>query len=169
MVYPMSARKAAVMSALTMSAYDIVFWYRHWKRIKESGQDVNPIARTIFASITVFSLLTLLTSLRFARGIESGSRLRVTPFVYFGTTFASIVGGKLLTGIPGLVLTVLACAATAWVLFTIQRGANEVLAADKYQGPSNSGAGFATFAAGALGLVAWLGIILEAVSPESLE
>jgi hypothetical protein len=58
------------------------------------------------------------------------------------------------------------CAVSAWVLATIQRGANEVLAADNYQGPSNSGANWGTIAVGVLGLAVWFGMTLNALGIE---
>jgi len=165
-VYPMSSRKAAVMSLLTLGLYDLVFWYRHWTRLKEGGHDVSPIVRTMFAPFTSFAFLTMLTSLRYPRGIESDSLLRLSPFVYFGVTFAGLVANKFLEGIPSLVATTLGCAASAWVLATIQRGANEVLAADNYQGPSNSGADWGAIVVGVIGLVIWLGMTLTALGIE---
>lgn len=165
-LYPMSSRKAAVMSVLTLGLYDLVFWYRHWTRLKEGGHDVSPIARTIFAPLAAFSFLTTLTSLRYPRGIESGSLLRMTPFVYFGASSVGLATNKVLEGIPSLVSTVLGCVVSAWVLATIQRGANEVLAADGYQGPSNSGATWSTIVTGVIGLVIWLGMTLTALGIE---
>jgi hypothetical protein len=167
--HPMSPRKAAVMSALTFNIYDLVFWYRHWMRLKESGQDVTPVFRALFAGFTSFSFLTTLCTARAARGLESGSSLRATPGLYLGLNLGARVSEKILEGVPSLAITMLACAGCAWVLATIQRGANEVLAADNYQGPSNSGANLGAIAACALGLVFWLGAIVDTVSPESLE
>lgn len=168
-VYPMSARKAAVMSMLTFSLYDLVFWYQHWKRLKESGQVVSPIVRAIFAPFAAFGFLTTLSSLRFARGLTSDSLLRATPFIYLGLKLATRISDKVLEGVSGLAFTMIACAAGAWVLATIQHGANEVLAADNYRGPANSGASLGAIFAGGLGLMLWSLAIVDAVSPETLD
>jgi len=168
-LHPMSPRKAAVMSLLTFGLYDLVFWYRHWTRLNESGHDVTPIFRTFFAAFTSFGFVTTLTSMRFARGLESGAQLRMTPFVYLGLSLASRISDKLLVGVPSLAVTMIACASCAWVLATIQHGANEVLKADKYQGPYNSGTSMGAIFAGAAGLVVWFFVIVGSVSPESLD
>lgn len=168
-LYPMSPLKVALMSVLTFSFYDIVFWFLHWTRVKESGQDVSPIARTIFAPFMAFSFLTTVSSLRFARGLESDALLRATPFVYLVLKLTSRFADKALEGTTGLALSAVACVGGAWMLATIQHGANEVLNADNYRGPSNSGITWGAVVAGAIGLVLWIAVILEAVSPELLE
>lgn len=168
-LYPMSPRKVAVMSVLTFSLYDRLFWYRHWTRIKESGHDVSPIARTIFAPLAAFSFLTMLTSLRYPRDLKSDSLLQMTPVIYFGVAVASRISDKFLDGIPGLVFMMLGAAASGWALATMQRGANEVLEADNYRGPSNSGASWGAILMGALGAALWLVAIVGAVSPDTLD
>jgi hypothetical protein len=170
--YAMSPRKAAVLSVLTFNLFDIVFWYRHWKRLQETGHDVSPIWRAIFAAITSFSFVTTLSTERAARGLQSDfefvSPLRATPGIYLGLNLVSRVAERVLEGVPHLAATLLACTGCAWVLATVQRGANEVLEADAHGGPSNSGATVVSIIVGALGLLSWLLVILAAVSPESL-
>lgn len=167
--HPMSPRKAAALSVLTFALYDLVFWYRHWNRLKESGHDVTPVFRAFFAGFTSFSFLTTLCTTRAARGLESGPVLRASPGIYLALNLASRMSDKFLDGVPGLAVTMLACAGGAWVLATIQRGANEVLAADNYQGPSDSGATLGAIIAGALGLVFWIFVIIGSVSPATLD
>ena len=166
--HPMSPRKAAVMSMLTFNLYDLVFWYRHWTRLKESGHDVTPVFRALFAGFTSFGFLTTLCTTRAARGLESGPGLRASPGIYLGLNLAGRLSEKLLDGAPGMAVAILACAGCAWVLATIQQGANEVLAADNYQGPSNSGASLGAIIAGVAGVVVWLFAIIGSVSPESV-
>lgn len=168
-LYPMSPLKAAIMSMLTFSIYDVVFWYQHWKRLKESGQDVSPIARAIFAPFTAFGFLTTLSSLRFARGLESGPTLRASPFVYLGVKLASRIADKVLEDGPNLVVTAIACAVSAWVLATIQHGVNDVLKTDNYRGPSNSGASWGAIVAGVIGLLLWFLGIIGVMLPESMD
>jgi len=166
---PMSPRKAAVMSMLTFNFYDLVFWYWHWAELKKSGHDVSPFLRAFFAGFTSFRFVTILCTARAERDLESGPDLRSSAGIYLALNFGSRMADKALEGVPGLLVTMLACAGCAWVLATIQRGANEVLAADNYQGPSDSGVTASAILTGALGLVFWLFAIVGTVSPESVD
>lgn len=167
--YPMSPRKAAVMSVLTLGLYDLVFWYLHWKRLKDSGHNVTPAFRAFFAGFTSFTFVTTLCATRTERGLDSSADLSAGPAIYLALNIGARLSDKVLEGVPSLVFTMLACLGGAWVLATVQRAANEVLAADKYQGPSNSGATLGAIVSGAIGLVAWFFVILGTVSPESLD
>ena len=164
--HPMSPRKAAVMSVLTFNLFDLVFWYRHWARLKANGHDVIPVVRALFSVFTAFGFVTRLCTARAERDLESREGLRATPGIYLGLNLGARMSEKVLEGVPSVAVTLLGCAGCAWVLATIQRGANEVLAADNYRGPFNSGVSVGAIIAGALGLVFWLGVIVDAVNPE---
>lgn len=51
-----SPLKMALLSVTTFGLYQMSWFYRHWKRRKEQGEDVNPLLRTIFAVWFVYSL-----------------------------------------------------------------------------------------------------------------
>jgi hypothetical protein len=166
--HPMSPLKAAVMTVLTFGFYDLVFWYRHWARLKESGHDVSPVIRAIFAGFTSFSFVTILSTARAGRGLENGFDLRAAPGIYLALNIASRLSDKILDGIPGLVFTLFTCVGGGWVLATIQQEANEVLKADNYQGPFYSGVTVGTIISGVLGLAFWIFVVLGTVSPDML-
>jgi hypothetical protein len=164
--YPMSSRKAAVMTVLTFGFYDLVFWFRHWNRLQDNGHDVTPLFRAFFAGFTSFGFVTRLCTARAERGLESGSGLRASPGIYLALNLASRLSDRLLDGVAGLAFTMLACAGAAWTLATIQDAANEVLEADNYRGPSNSGVSGGAIFAGAIGLILWFFVIAGSVMPE---
>lgn len=162
--YAMSPRKAAVMSVLTFTLYDLVFWYRHWAQLKRSGHDVAPAIRAFFAGFTSFSFVSILSMSREARGLESSS-LRGLAGIYLGLNIGARLTDRILEGVPSLVLTAIVCACCAWVLATIQHAVNEVLEADNYRGPSNVGSTVGSVIAAAAGLALWIFALVSAVSP----
>lgn len=167
--YAMSPRKAVVMTMLTLGFYDLVFWYRHWKRLKDNGYDFSPFFRAFFAGFTSFRFVSILRTARVERDLPSGEGLRASAGIYLGLNIASRISERILEGVPYLVLTVLACAGCAWVLATVQHAANEVLEADGSQGQSNSGVTAGAIFGAALGLAIWAFMIIDAVNPELLE
>lgn len=167
--YPMSPVKAALMSILTMGMYDVLFWYRHWTRQKDSGQDVHPLLRTFFMVFTSFGFVTTLKSTMWARGLTVSTALRYAPAVYFGLTVVSRAADKALKGPTALLVSVVASAGGAWVLFTVQRGANDVLAHDEFRGPVNSDASPGAILSGLIGLFVWLFVVIFAANPEAFE
>ena len=51
-----SPLKVALLSVVTFGLYQLSWFYRHWKRRKEHGEDVIPFLRTIFAVWFMYSL-----------------------------------------------------------------------------------------------------------------
>jgi hypothetical protein len=41
--------KLIVMSTLTLGIYEVYWLYKHWRRVADRGEDVQPLARAIFA------------------------------------------------------------------------------------------------------------------------
>lgn len=58
-----------LLTVLTFGVYELYWFWKTWSRVKRAdGSDIWPIARTIFAGFTYFSLLTDLNTQLAARG-----------------------------------------------------------------------------------------------------
>ncbi len=73
--FPVSRTKLIVMSTLTLTLYQLVWFYHNWRLIRNRGEPVLPIMRTIFA---VFFCYTLFDRIRRppARSRESSASRR---------------------------------------------------------------------------------------------
>lgn len=48
--------KLIVMSLATVGLYQVYWFYQHWRRVRESGEDIWPLPRSIFGVIFSYSL-----------------------------------------------------------------------------------------------------------------
>ena len=48
--------KVAVLFTATFGLYQLLWFYRQWDRRQDHGEDVRPLARTIFAVLFAYSL-----------------------------------------------------------------------------------------------------------------
>ncbi len=57
--FAVSTTKLLVMSLVTFLIYDVYWFYKHWKMIKErEGRDIIPVMRAIFSPFFVYSLFS---------------------------------------------------------------------------------------------------------------
>lgn len=54
--FAVSIAKLVVMSACTFGLYEVWWFYRHWRLARERGDDVWPVARTVFMVFFVYAL-----------------------------------------------------------------------------------------------------------------
>ena len=54
--FDVSVLKLVVMSTVTLTFYQIFWFYRNWKLAKERGDDVIPILRAIFGVLFAYAL-----------------------------------------------------------------------------------------------------------------
>jgi hypothetical protein len=54
--FDVSVLKLVVMSTVTLTFYQIYWFYRNWRLAKERGEDVWPLPRAIFAVLFAYSL-----------------------------------------------------------------------------------------------------------------
>ena len=54
--FPCSKNKLIVMSTLTLTMYQLVWFFMNWRHIQRSGANVSPFLRSIFAVIFCYAL-----------------------------------------------------------------------------------------------------------------
>ena len=69
--FPVSRRKLVVLLILTLTLYQLVWFYKNWAFVRRRGERVLPLLRTIF---TVFTCYGLFERVR-RRGAPAGVRL----------------------------------------------------------------------------------------------
>jgi hypothetical protein len=63
-LHPMSPQKLVVLSLCTLGFYQLFWFYRNWRLVRdEGGEQVAPWIRTLFAPLTAFSLFDDVESL----------------------------------------------------------------------------------------------------------
>ncbi len=81
--YPVSIKKFILMSYSTFGFYELYWFYKNWKNLKENhGSDVSPTARTIFAAFFVFPLAD-----RIKKQLEIKSMSVATNPIFFAFVF----------------------------------------------------------------------------------
>ena len=68
--FPVSRRKLIVMSTLTFTLYQLVWFYKNWALVRARGEPVLPLARAIFAVFFAYGLFD-----RIRRRNDSAARL----------------------------------------------------------------------------------------------
>lgn len=163
--YAMSPRKAALMSLLTMSVYELCFWWRHWRALRDNGEDVSVFWRTVFSAFFIFPFKNKLVLALVQRNLPVHSLLEILPLLYLLSYISDnitsrVTGLKLLALAMGLAMSV----GRAALLWMLQSSVNQVLEADGYRGPVNRGARGLTYLVAVLGVLLWLttlaGVIL---------
>jgi hypothetical protein len=164
--YAMSARKVAVMSLLTMSLYELWFWWRHWRALRDNGEDISVFWRTVFATFYIFPFKNKVVLALTGRDLRVHSLLGPLPALYLASyvldnIFPRALGAGTLAVLLGLSMSALRAA----LLWRLQDSVNQVLDADGYRGPVNRGARGLTYLAAGLGLLLWLATLFGTLAP----
>jgi hypothetical protein len=56
--FPVSRKKLIVMSTMTLTLYQLVWFYMNWRLVQRGGGNVAPLLRTIFAVFFCYPLFT---------------------------------------------------------------------------------------------------------------
>lgn len=166
--YALSPHKAALMSFLTLGAYDLCFWWRHWRTRHDRGQDVNVFGRTLFSAFYCFGFKADMAYALATRDRTPHALLAVAPAAYLTCNVTEHILVRAADDGPwsfaaSFVLIVL----RALILALFQRDANQVLEADGYRGKYNRGATARTYVIGALGLLIWVFGTFGTFSPDA--
>lgn len=166
--YGMSVTKLWVMSILTFGLYNLAFFYRHWRHLRDyEQQDVSPFWRTVFSPFMYFGLNSQVNDASQFREVPVPSMLGAAPIIYF----AANVVGRVLDRISGENIDAAALLSFAlipigtYALTLTQSVVNRMLQKEGYSGVINSGATAGSIVLGILGGLLWafilMGIFME--------
>jgi len=166
--YAMSPRKAAVMSFLTMSIYELCFWWRHWRTRREGGEDVNVFWRTAFAAFYAYPFKNTVSVGLAQHGAPLHWLLNAMPTLYMlsyliDNALARLESQHWIWFALSVSMNVL----RSLLLAVLQKSVNQVLEANGYRGPVNRGATVRTYLMAALGLLIWVSTIAAFLFPET--
>lgn len=155
--YAMSVTKLWVMTVLTMGLYNVVFFYNHWKHLRDHhAQDVSPIGRAIFGAFTYFGLNSQIGDAARFRNIPTVGIFGAAPILFF----ASSAAGRVLDRVAGdelwvVLLNFVLVPIFAYCLASTQTTVNNLLRDEGYAGPVNDGATAGAVIFGVLGALVW--------------
>ena len=162
----MSPNKLAIMSLLTLGLYDLAFFWRHWRAIRNTGENVSVFARTLFSPLFCFGLCW-----RLERGLTE-AQLKIPAALRWAATLYLVFGlivGEALSPPQLFLVTTGRAVASLYPLVAIQLAANRILDARGDTTPSNDGIGLATVSVGLLGFLLWALMLVGAFTEEGYE
>ena len=122
--FPVSRRKLIVMSLLTLTLYQLFWYYKNWACVRARGARVLPLLRTIFAVFFCYSLFRRvrrhrrdLASARLQAGLLATGWIIVTVF----GNVADAIGPTWLFLLPLLISS-----ASVFFLVPVQGAINEI-------------------------------------------
>jgi len=166
--YAMSVAKLWIMSIVTFGLYNIVFFYRHFRHLRDhQQQDVSPFWRAVFSPFMYFGLNSQVSdAVRFSQ-VPVPALLGVAPWLYLAANAVGRVLDRMSDeGSAGATLLTFALVPVAtYAITTTQTAANGILEREGYNGPVNSGATAGSIVMGILCGLMWifglLGIFME--------
>ncbi len=167
--YRMNPNKLALMSLLTLGLYDLAFFWRHWRAIRNAGEDVSIFFRTLFGVLYCFALTRRIEKGLVFAGLTASAGLRYSALLYFLFTLIDRLAENSAALSPQQVFLVSAfrSVASIYPLVQIQRSANRLLDARGDTTQGNDGIRPATLVVGCFGLLLWGLLLLEAFVPDS--
>src|SRR5690242_5728631 len=85
--FPVSRKKLIVLLIVTLTLYQLVWFYKNWAYVRKGGESVIPILRTIFSVLFCYSLFDRIRK----HGAASGIRLEA-GFLATGWIACTILG-----------------------------------------------------------------------------
>jgi hypothetical protein len=87
--FPVSPLKLVVLSTVTFGIYELYWFYRNWKFIKErTGSDIMPFWRAFFAVLFCYSCFSQVRGVATSRGIAFPSSAGLLAVVWIALTLA---------------------------------------------------------------------------------
>lgn len=157
--YAMSVTKLWIMSVLSFGIYNLAFFFRHWRHLRDhQQQDVSPFWRTVFAPFMYFGLNSQVGDDARFKQISAPPTLGIAAGLYFGAGAAGRLVNRVAdeTATWTLLVTALVIPIGAYALTVTQTAMNRILAAEGYRGPVNEGATAGSIIVGILGGVLWV-------------
>ena len=161
--YAMSVTKLWIVSVLSFGLYNLLFFYRHWRHLRDHGQqDVSPFWRTVFSPFMYFGLNTQVADAARFKQVPVPSTLGAAAGLYFA---ANVVGrfvdriaddGGAWAAVVGLLVIPIA----TYALTVTQTAMNRVLATEDSRGPVNEGATVGSVIISILGGLLWFVVLL---------
>lgn len=153
--YSMSPAKLAAMIALTMGLYSILWFWRHWRTIRERfEEDIWPIPRAIFGVISCFWLSKRLQERLESQELPPPPGLAHAALLFFALSMAGNVLGRFDTPTTH-VLSMLLVPITAVALVPVQQAANASGVAAGVRELDNRGLHVGTVLGALFGLMMW--------------
>lgn len=156
--YAMSVTKLWIMSILTFNLYNLVFFYRHWRHLRDhQHQSLSPFWRTVFAPLMYFGLNSEVSETARFRGVPVPALLGAAPILYFMIAAADRVLNHLVdeTSFWVDLATFLIVPVSTYALTLTQTAANRILEHEGYAGVTNRGATAGSLIVGTLGALLW--------------
>jgi len=155
--FAVSQLKLLVLSLCTLGFYEVVWFYRNWKLIKErDGSDIKPVLRAVFAILFCYQC--------FARMRETGDRNGIGSAPAIGALTAGWIIASLAWKLPEPYNLISLCA--VFFLLPMQAYANRINAAVAPMADTNSRFSAWNWVVVVLGgIVLVLGIIGSFISP----
>jgi hypothetical protein len=81
--FAVSRTKLIVLLILTLTLYQLVWFYKNWALVRERGESVWPLPRTIFGVLFCYSLFERVRARGAALGIRLDAGLLAAGFIFF--------------------------------------------------------------------------------------
>jgi hypothetical protein len=166
--YRMSPNKLALMSFLTVGLYDLAFFWRHWRAVRNGGAPVSVFWRTVFAPLFCFSLCWRVEEGFKERGLKIPGSLgwAGTLYLVVGVLGTLLDMSSALSESQLLLLTVLLRVASIYPLVSIQKAVNRLLDERGARGPGNAGVTPGAIVMALFGLGLWALLVGQAFAAE---
>lgn len=165
--YAMSITKLWIMSVLTFGLYNLAFFYRHWRHLRDHHQqDVSPFWRTFFSPFMYFGLNSQVTGAAQFREVPAPAMLAAAPALYFAANAVGRVLDRFSDDASvGMTLLTFALVPLATYALTVTQSAvNRILEKEGYSGVINSGTTAGSIVVGILGGLLWTLALLGALA-----
>lgn len=162
--YAMSVTKLWIMSILTFGLYDLAFFYRHWRHLRDHhGRPLSPFWRTIFSSFMYFGLNAQVSEVARLYQVSVSSILGIAPFLYFGVHVVSRMSESSFAEASAAfdVLAFVVVPFGTYSLTLTQSAVNRILEKERYTGAVNSKATVGSVIAGVIGALLWCLVLLS--------
>ncbi len=123
--YTVGLPKLYILSMCTFNLYHLVFWWRHWKRIKQGGANISPFWRTVFSPLMFFDFRTRVRTELIAQDVPVAAALSWAPALYLLLNVVDrVVARADAVGIGMFALTVGTTLLSTWTLAVTQGAIN---------------------------------------------
>ncbi len=157
--YAMSVTKLWIMSVLTFGLYNLAFFYRHFRHLRDhQQQDVSPFWRTVFSPFMYFGLNSQISSAAQFKQVHVPAMLGAAPALYLGANAIGRVLDRMSdeTAVGATLLSFALVPVATYALTTTQTAVNRILEKEGYSGPVNSGATAGSIVLGILTALLWI-------------
>src|SRR5688572_7674040 len=81
--FAVSRQKLIVLLILTLTLYQLVWFYKNWALVRERGESVWPLPRTLFGVLFCYSLFERVRERGAAHGVRLDAGLLAAGFIFF--------------------------------------------------------------------------------------